>query len=164
MGPVLENPIQIWRRPTDDDSYAGLESHFPKRTSPLPATQVHGQRVVMPVNRAHWEVSFGPFRLIPSRRLLLCGDKPVRLGEPSYNVLLALLVQPGEIIDSKTLIMRAWGSTHVGETSLRKAIAALRCALSEAGSTRPYITTVPRRGYRFIEPVVCRDSAASGYT
>jgi predicted ATPase/tetratricopeptide (TPR) repeat protein len=164
MASILGNPIQIWRRPTDEDSYTGLESDLPKRTSSLPATTAHGQRVVTPVSRAHWEASFGPFRLILSRRLLLCGDKPVRLGEPSYNVLLALLVQPGETIDSKTLIMRAWGSTHVEETSLRKAVAALRRALSEAGSTLPYIATVPRRGYRFIEPVVCRDSAASGYT
>lgn len=99
------------------------------------------------------EICFGPFHLVPSRRQLFCGDKPIRLGEPSYNVLVALLQEPGSIVDQETLIARAWGAIHVDETSLRSAVAALRKAFRDAGSGRPYITTVSRRGYSFVETV-----------
>jgi hypothetical protein len=61
----------------------------------------------------------------------------------------------------ETLIARAWGSIHVEESSLRSAIAALRRALSEAGSKRPYVATVARRGYRFVEPLVFGEPASS---
>jgi predicted ATPase/DNA-binding winged helix-turn-helix (wHTH) protein len=107
------------------------------------------------------EAFFGPFHLIPSRRVLLCGERVVRLGEPSYNVLLGLIEEPGAIVDPDTLMRRAWGPVHVDETSLRSAIAALRRALSDTGSTRTYVATIPRRGYRFVERVVYRDSTSA---
>lgn len=103
------------------------------------------------------EATFGPFRVIPSRRLLLCGDKQVRLGEPAYNVLLVLIEHAGETVDRETLIVRAWGSAFIEESNLRTAIAALRRALNEADPTRPYIATVARGGYRFVEPVAFID-------
>ncbi len=105
------------------------------------------------------ELFFGPFQLIPARRLLLRGGKPIRLGEPSYRVLLALLEQPGTILDTQTLIARAWGPVHVDETSLRAAIAALRKALKIAGSSRTYIATVSRKGYGFVGPIDDRKAA-----
>jgi DNA-binding winged helix-turn-helix (wHTH) protein len=35
-------------------------------------------------------ISFGPFRLLPEQRLLLEGDKPVRLGSRALDILIAL--------------------------------------------------------------------------
>lgn len=107
------------------------------------------------------EASFGPFHLIPARQMLLCGGQQVRLSGPAYNVLLALIENAGEVVARETLIARAWGSIHVEESSLRSAIAALRRALSEAGSKRPYVATVARRGYRFVEPLVFGEPASS---
>ncbi|MBY3064525.1 hypothetical protein HFO74_13945 [Rhizobium laguerreae] len=107
------------------------------------------------------EVSFGPFHLVPARRSLFLGDKPVRLGEPSYNVLLALLQTPGSIVDRDTLIARAWGTIHVDETSLRTAVASLRRAFRDAGCSRPYINTVSRRGYTFVEAVTRAGASSS---
>lgn len=106
------------------------------------------------------ETFFGPFRVIPSRRLLMCGDKRVRLGEPAYNILLALIERAGETVKRETLIARAWGTTHIEESNLRTAIAAVRRALKDAGSARSYITTVAREGYRFVEPVVLGEAGA----
>jgi predicted ATPase/DNA-binding winged helix-turn-helix (wHTH) protein len=99
------------------------------------------------------EMTFGPFRLVPSRRVLLCGDQPVRLGEPSYNVLTVLLAYAGEIVGGDQLILEAWGTRHIDESNLRSAVAALRRAFTAAGCTRSYVSTVSRRGYRFTEPV-----------
>jgi predicted ATPase len=99
------------------------------------------------------EMMFGPFRLIPSRRVLLCGDQPVRLGEPSYNVLMVLLAHAGEIVSRDQLILEAWGTSHIDESNLRSAVAALRRAFNAAGCARSYVSTVARRGYRFVEPI-----------
>lgn len=106
------------------------------------------------------EAYFGPFHLIPSRRVLLHGTAPVRLSGPAFNVLLALIDGAGEIVDRDILIQRAWGTIHVEEGNLRSAIASLRHALRDAGFTGPSVTTVARRGYRLVVPVVFGDSAA----
>jgi hypothetical protein len=37
------------------------------------------------------EISFGSFRLLPAQRLLLDGNKPVRLGSRALDVLIALV-------------------------------------------------------------------------
>jgi DNA-binding winged helix-turn-helix (wHTH) protein len=84
----------------------------------------------------------------------MCGDKQVRLGEPAYKVLLALIERAGETLNRETLIARAWGTTFIEESNLRTAIASLRRALKDAGSARSYIATVVSEGYRFVEPVV----------
>jgi predicted ATPase/DNA-binding winged helix-turn-helix (wHTH) protein len=111
-----------------------------------------GQR--QDVHATNREASFGPFRLIPHRQMLLCGDRQIHLRGPAYNVLLALVECAGRVVEKETIIARAWGSIHIEECSLRTAVTALRRALSEAGGKREYVATVPRRGYRFVEPVV----------
>jgi predicted ATPase len=99
------------------------------------------------------EVTFGPFRLARSRRALLCDGEKIHLGEPAYNVLVVLIDNAGRTVDRDTLTLRAWGTSHLEESNLRAAIAALRRAFNDAGSSRSYIETVARRGYRFSEPV-----------
>ena len=41
-------------------------------------------------------VRFGPFRLTPTERLLLEGDKPVRLGSRALDILIALADRAGD--------------------------------------------------------------------
>lgn len=43
-------------------------------------------------------ISFGPFRLLPARRLLVEGDAPVRLGGRAYDILAALVERAGEVV------------------------------------------------------------------
>ena len=43
-------------------------------------------------------VSFGPFRLLPAQRLLLEGDKPVRLGSRACDILTTLVERPGQLL------------------------------------------------------------------
>jgi len=58
--------------------------------------------------------SFGPFHLLPDRRLLLEGDKLVRLGSRALDILIALVEHPGELVGKDELIARVWPNTHVG--------------------------------------------------
>ena len=39
-------------------------------------------------------ISFGPFRLLAAQRVLLEGDKPVRLGSGAFDILAALVECP----------------------------------------------------------------------
>jgi len=56
-----------------------------------------------PLERA---ISFGPFRLLPDRRLLLEGDKPIRLGSRALDTLIALVEQLGEVVGKDELMAR----------------------------------------------------------
>src|SRR5476649_1219810 len=98
-------------------------------------------------------ISFGPFRLLASQRLLLEGDRPVRLGSRAFDILVALLERPGEVVDKEQLIARAWPQTFVEEANLKIQVSALRRALGDGQRGNRYVLTVPGRGYNFVAPV-----------
>src|SRR5882672_4524525 len=58
-------------------------------------------------------ISFGPFRLFAEQRLLLEGDRPVRLGSRAFDILTALVERPGKVVGKEQLIARAWPQTFV---------------------------------------------------
>jgi DNA-binding winged helix-turn-helix (wHTH) protein len=97
--------------------------------------------------------SFGPFRLIPERQLLVGGEKPVTLGARGLELLHALVEHSGELVSKDELIARIWPDTCVSESNLKVQIAALRRALGEGRRGDRYIATVSGRGYRFVAPV-----------
>ncbi|MGC1891995.1 MAG: winged helix-turn-helix domain-containing protein [Stellaceae bacterium] len=115
------------------------------------------QREIEPGDRANDpvddEISFGPFRLLPARRLLLEADKPVHLGSRAFDLLIALVERPGELITKSQLIETVWPHTFVVEGNLKLHIAALRRAMGDGQAGTRYICTVPGRGYCFVAPV-----------
>src|SRR5271166_6191048 len=48
-------------------------------------------------------ISFGPFRLLATQRLLLDGDRFVRLGCRALDILIALAERPGELVSKREL-------------------------------------------------------------
>lgn len=106
-------------------------------------------------------LGFGPFRLLPSRRLLLRGDEPVRLGARAVELLIALVERAGELLSRQELETRAWPRTVVEETSLRVHVSALRRALQDGVDGARYITNVPGRGYCFVAPITRLGEPAS---
>jgi predicted ATPase/DNA-binding winged helix-turn-helix (wHTH) protein len=103
-------------------------------------------------------ISFGPFRLLPKRRLLLEGDRPVRLGSRALDILVALVENPGEVVGKDDLIARVWPDTIVEESNLKFQISALRRTL---GGGNRYFINIPGRGYCFIAPVTRLDEPKS---
>jgi Tol biopolymer transport system component/DNA-binding winged helix-turn-helix (wHTH) protein len=94
--------------------------------------------------------AFRGFRLDPRRRLLTgAADEPVAITAKSYDVLLLLVQQAGELVSRAELIRSVWPTTVVEENNLNQAIAALRRALGDG-----YIVTVAGKGYQFVAPVV----------
>ena len=98
-------------------------------------------------------ISFGPFRLLAEQRLLLEGDKPVRLGSRAFDILAALVERAGEVVGKEELIARAWPQTFVEESNLKIQVSALRRALGDGQGGHRYIVTVPGRGYNFVAPI-----------
>jgi predicted ATPase/DNA-binding winged helix-turn-helix (wHTH) protein len=104
-------------------------------------------------------VSFGPFRLVAAQRLLLEGDKPVRLGSRAFDILTALVEHAGEVVGKEELIARAWPRTFVEEANLKIQVSALRRALGDGQDGHRYVVTVPGRGYNFVSPVSHQEPA-----
>src|SRR5258708_5638255 len=98
-------------------------------------------------------ISFGPYRLLAGQRLLLEGDRPVRLGSRAFDILEALVERAGEGVGKEQLIARAWPQTFVEEANLKIQVSALRRALGDGQGGNRYVITVPGRGYNFVAPV-----------
>src|ERR1700742_1552628 len=98
-------------------------------------------------------ISFGPYRLLAAQRLLLEGDRPVRLGSRAFDILAALVERAGEVVGKEQLIARAWPKTFVEEANLKIQMSALRRALGDGQGGKRYVITVPGRGYNFVAPV-----------
>jgi DNA-binding winged helix-turn-helix (wHTH) protein len=103
-------------------------------------------------------VSFGPYRLFPPQRLLMEGDKPVRLGSRTLDVLIALVEHPGEVVGRDELMARVWPNTHVDESNLKFQISALRRTL---GGGNRYLVNIPGRGYSFVAPIARAEQAGT---
>src|SRR5689334_9748743 len=102
---------------------------------------------------------FGPFRLIPARRLLLEAEQPVRLGSRALEILIALAERPAQLLTKNELLARAWPSTHVVEGNLKFQIAAVRRALGDGSDGRRFIEASPGQGYRFVSEVTVEEGA-----
>jgi DNA-binding winged helix-turn-helix (wHTH) protein/Tol biopolymer transport system component len=102
------------------------------------------------------KIRFGVYELDRDAMELRRNGVPIRLQEQPLQVLATLVERPGEIITREELQERVWGKdTFVDfEQSLNKAVNRLREALNDEAGQPKYVETVPRRGYRFIAPVI----------
>jgi Tol biopolymer transport system component/DNA-binding winged helix-turn-helix (wHTH) protein len=79
----------------------------------------------------------------------------VKLQEQPFQLLVALLEQPGQVVTREELRSKLWpADTFVDfDHSLNAAIKRLRDALGESAERPIFVETLARRGYRFIAPV-----------
>ena len=97
--------------------------------------------------------SFGPFQLIPTQRLLLDGEKPLRLGSRALDILIALVERRGELVSKEELMARVWPKMFVEPANLTVHVAAVRRVLGDGRNGNRYLVNIPGRGYRFVAPV-----------
>ena len=76
----------------------------------------------------------------------------IRLPGQSFQVLLLLLENPGEMVAREVLRKKLWpGDTFVDfDHGLNAAVNRLREALGDSADHPKFVETLPRRGYRFI--------------
>src|SRR6516162_9877667 len=106
-----------------------------------------------PASAAQTEVSFGPFRLLPTQFLLLEGDNPVPIGSRALQILIVLLERPGELVSKQELMARVWPNVFVEPANLTVHISALRRMLRDGRDGNRFIINTPGRGYSFVAPV-----------
>src|SRR5256885_1338784 len=87
-------------------------------------------------------LSFGPFNLPVSARLLAKEGAPVELGARALDILTVLISTPNEVVSKKDLMSRVWPDVIVEEGSLRFHMAGLRKALGDGKAGARYITTL----------------------
>src|SRR6266496_6505878 len=96
---------------------------------------------------------FGPFRLDPAERRLLCDETPVALTPKCFDLLTALVENSGHLLEKEVLLQRVWPNQFVEESNLSFNISTLRKALGDGQNGQRYIETVPKKGFRFVAPV-----------
>lgn len=109
--------------------------------------------------------SFGLFELDLQTHELRKRGLKIRVQEQPCRILAILLEQPGRLVTREELRRQLWpDNTFVDfDHSLNTAIMRLRGALGDSPENPRFIETLPRRGYRFIQPVEKRtDPSAPG--
>lgn len=94
--------------------------------------------------------SFGPLVLDSRRHELRVNTVPVRLTPKSWNILEALLRDPGGVVSRVELERVLWGDDPPENDALRSQIHLLRKALADAGFDG--IETVHGIGFRLVAP------------
>ena len=92
---------------------------------------------------------FGHFRVDVAERVLLREGRPVPLTPKLFDTLLALVERSGHVVEKSELMETVWPETFVEESNLSSNVSLLRKTLGGGDGGRPFIETVPRRGYRF---------------
>ncbi|WP_367085109.1 winged helix-turn-helix domain-containing protein [Pseudomonas sp. HOU2] len=96
---------------------------------------------------------FGPYAFHLRQRLILDGDRQLRMGGRALDLLQVLVEHAGRVVRKEQLIAWVWPDSVVEEINLRVHIAALRRALGDGENGQCYIVNVPQCGYSFIAPV-----------
>jgi TolB-like protein/DNA-binding winged helix-turn-helix (wHTH) protein len=101
-------------------------------------------------------VRFGAFQLDLRTGELRKAGARINLPEQPFQVLKALLDRPGDLVTREELRQRLWpGETFVDfEHGLNAAVRRLRDVLGDSADVPRFVETLPRRGYRFIAPVI----------
>ncbi len=83
------------------------------------------------------------------------GGTRLHLQEKPFQLLLALLERPGEVVTRDELRSRIWSDDTFGDFdhSLNVAVSKLRESLGDSAETPRLIETLPRRGYRLTAQV-----------
>jgi len=96
---------------------------------------------------------FGPYAFHLRQRLILEGDRQLRMGGRALDILQVLVERAGRVVSKEQLIALVWPNSVVEEINLRVHIAALRRALGDGENGQRYIVNVPQCGYSFVAPV-----------
>ena len=102
---------------------------------------------------------FKTFRLDTANHLLWRNEDRVPLAPKAFDVLAYLVKHPGRLVTQDEILEAVWSETYVNPEVLRKYILEVRKALGDRPDNPEFIETIPKRGYRFVAPVVEESTA-----
>ncbi len=108
-------------------------------------------------------IRFEAFELDPATGELWKEGLKLHLQEKPFQLLAALLEQPGSVVTREELRSKLWPDhTFVDfDHSINVAASKLRETLGDSAENPHFIETLPRRGYRFIAPIAGGRSTAA---
>lgn len=92
---------------------------------------------------------FGPFRMYPSKHLLLRYGTSVPLSPKAFDLLGILAGNGGQMLRRDELLRRIWPDSYADAANLTVHIEELNRALGRTSGGREYIETIERKGYVF---------------
>jgi TolB-like protein/DNA-binding winged helix-turn-helix (wHTH) protein/Tfp pilus assembly protein PilF len=98
--------------------------------------------------------SFKAFRLDTANHLLWRDGDRVPLTPKSFDVLAYLVEHVGRVVTQDEILEALWPETYVNPEVLRKNIQEIRKALGDRSDNPEFVETLPKRGYRFVAPVI----------
>src|SRR5437763_1932874 len=100
-------------------------------------------------------IRFGPYELDLRSAELRKNEVRIRLQDQPFQILVALLERPGEVVLRQEIRNKLWPDDTVVEFDhgINAAVRRLREALCESVEKPRYIETLARKGYRFIGKV-----------
>src|ERR1700733_1634139 len=81
-------------------------------------------------------------------------EERILLMPKAFAVLEYLVERPGRLVSHKELLRAVWPNTVVDPQAVRRHVLAVRSALGDRPRKSLFIETIPKRGYRFVAPVV----------
>src|SRR6201998_1561323 len=109
-------------------------------------------------------IFFGPFRVDQQRQEVTRNGSRLRLQGKVYQILLALIEKPGEVVTREELRLRLWpADTHVNyDANVNTTVNKLRQALGDSSEKPLYIETIPRKGYcLLVQPEISERSGTA---
>jgi DNA-binding winged helix-turn-helix (wHTH) protein/tetratricopeptide (TPR) repeat protein len=110
------------------------------------------------VSATHELLRFGVFELNLTTEELRKAGTLIKLSPQPFKLLALLASHSGQVVTREDIQQQIWGEeTYVDfEQGMNHCIKQIRNALSDSADTPLYIETIPRRGYRFLAPVVSK--------
>jgi DNA-binding winged helix-turn-helix (wHTH) protein len=102
---------------------------------------------------------FQSFGLDTSNQCLLHNGAQIDLTPKLFAVLRYLVENPGRLVTHDELLEALWPETYVQPQVLRTYVLELRKVLGDDAAQPRFIQTLPKRGYRFVAPVIDRSEA-----
>jgi DNA-binding winged helix-turn-helix (wHTH) protein len=96
---------------------------------------------------------FGDFTLDTQGFELRRLGRKVALQPKIVDLLIQLVANRDRVVTRAELFAAVWPGVRVGQASLNRAVRELRRALGDDDRSPRFVTTIPRRGYRFIAPI-----------
>lgn len=91
---------------------------------------------------------------LPARELQrIEGGDTTKMTVKTQGVLVALALQPGQVVTREDLMDRVWPNTFPTGDVLTQAITALRRAFGDNADAPTYVETIAKSGYRLLAPV-----------
>ena len=114
------------------------------------------------VESVHRLLRFGVYEMNLDTQELRNADTLVRLSPQPFKLLALLASHAGQIVPREEIQEQIWGEdTYVDfDQGVNKCIKQIRNVLNDNADRPLYVETLPRKGYRFLAPVVSKTVAA----